>query len=171
MNKDEWHDKGLMDFLSQYLPNYTSSSQVCQLNVLYKYIDEGDYDLCESDKKWIKETFVDKYDVMDEIAELEGQLFAKAVKNFYRPHLSPIEMVLMKTGWKAVQQTDVYDPYTYLSGVRYRVEKSSEKAISWEDLVKKAEECGHSAADGHNVHALEMKVYSIVILDKDLDEY
>lgn len=171
MNKDKWHDEGLMSFLSEYLPNYSSSQQVFHLNLLYKYIDEGDYDLCESDKKWIKETFVDKNDVLDEIAELEGQLFTKAVRNFYRPQLSPIEMVLMKTGWEVVQQTEVYDPYTYLSGVRYRVEKSSEKAISWEDLVKKAEECGHSAADGYNVHAPEMKVYSIVILDKNTDEY
>lgn len=74
--------KGLLSFIEEYLPNYSSRDDVCELNILYKYIDGEELE--DYDSEWIEDSFESKQEVIDEISRLEAKFLGEAVYEYHR---------------------------------------------------------------------------------------
>ena len=68
--------------LEEYLPDYYTDSDVCTLNILYKYLDKEE--LSSEDEEYILESFKSKEEIIEEVERIEVDLFQEAVKEYYK---------------------------------------------------------------------------------------
>ena len=78
---DDSHNR-LLEFLEEYLPDYYTDSDVCTLNILYKYLDKEE--LSSEDEEYILESFKSKEEIIEEVERIEVGLFQEAVKEYYK---------------------------------------------------------------------------------------
>ena len=78
---DDSHNR-LLEFLEEYLPDYYTDSDVCTLNILYKYLDKEE--LSSEDEEFILESFKSKEEIIEEVKRIEVDLFQEAVKEYYK---------------------------------------------------------------------------------------
>lgn len=78
---DDSHNR-LLEFLEEYLPDYYTDSDVCTLNILYKYLDKEE--LSSEDEEYILESFKNKEEIIEEVKRIEVDLFQEAVKEYYK---------------------------------------------------------------------------------------
>ena len=78
---DDSHNR-LLEFLEEYLPDYYTDSDVCTLNILYKYL--GKEELSSEDEEYILESFKSKEEIIEEVERIEVDLFQEAVKEYYK---------------------------------------------------------------------------------------
>lgn len=78
---DDSHNR-LLEFLEEYLPDYYTDSDVCTLNILYKYLDKEE--LSSEDEEYILESFKSKEEIIEEVERIEVDLFQEAVKEYYK---------------------------------------------------------------------------------------
>lgn len=71
-------------FICDYMPGYYTDDRILQDDILTRYI-EGE-EVCDSDIKWIEETFPSNKDIINELARLEAQFLNEAIHAYYKEY-------------------------------------------------------------------------------------
>jgi len=73
-------ENGYWQLIEKYLPDYYTSDQVLRSDILWRYVDGEE--VSDDDIEWIEAEFVDKREVLAEIARIESGLFTDAMTNY-----------------------------------------------------------------------------------------